>query len=232
MTKAELRTRTKQAVGNRTSTTVTDTWYDERVLNAYKQLVTYQGQVSRPGGRQPQFRILRFPQLEDRLTRSLTSALTSNFVANQTAVELVDDIFDRTTNRGMDRESERRIRQLDPDEVGIPRRWEPASEGGVDGYYIWPRPNAAEHNIDVYEYVVLTPVLVADGDSPLIPAEWHQAITYLAASEAAALFDMSEKSGEMRQNFMGVVSSLQAPNELRAAAGLAGNRRRIRVGQR
>jgi len=211
---------------------VDDTWYDTRVLNAYKQLVTYQGMVMRPGRKSPQFRILRFPQLESRLTRTLDTTLSSNFVAKQATVELVDDVFDRTNNRGLDRESERRIRQLDPDETGVPRRWEPASEAGEDGYYIWPFPGVASDNIDVYEYVVLTPVLADDGDSPLIPSEWHPAIAYLATAEAAEQFDMPEKAAEMRQAFGTLVASLQAPNELRAAAGLAGNRRRIRIGLR
>lgn len=232
MTKATLRTLVQQSVGNRTSTTIDDAWYDTRVLNAYKQLVTFQGMVMRPGRKAPQFRILRFPQLENRLPRTLDTSLTSNFVANQAAVYTVDDVFDRTNNRGLDRESERRIRQLDPDETGPPRRWEPASENGVDGYYIWPFPGVTTDNIDVYEYVVLTPVLNSDGDSPLLPDEWHPAIAYLASIEASEQFDMPERATEMRNAFQSLVSSLQAPNEIRSAAGLAGNRRRIRVGLR
>ena len=232
MTKAELRAAVQQALGNRSSTTVDDDWYDTRVLSGYKQLVTYQGLVQRPGIKQPQFRVLRFPQLEDRMTRSLSSSLTSNFVANQATVLLVEDVFDRTNNRGLDRESERRIRQLDPDENGVPRRWEPSSEAGVDGYYIYPYPSDSADDIDVYEYVITEPVLATDGTSPVIPDEWHQAIVHLAAAEAAVLFDMPEKALEHRTLFTAIVAGLQAPNELRSTAGMAGNRRRIRVGQR
>lgn len=233
MTKATLRTLVQQAVGNRSSTTIDDAWYDTRVLNAYKQLVTFQGMVMRPGRKSPQFRVLRFPSLETRLTRTLgIPAPVTNFVANQATVYTVDDVFDRTNNRGLDRESERRIRQLDPDEPGIPRRWEPASENGVDGYYIWPTPSVVAHEIEVYEYVVLTPTLASDPSMPQIPDEWHPAIAYLATIEAAAQFDMPERAEEMRSSFANLVASLQAPNEIRSAAGLAGNRRRIRVGLR
>lgn len=232
MTKATLRSLVKQAVGNRTSTAIDTAWYDTRVLNAYKHLVTYQGMVMRPGRKSPQFRILRFPQLESRLTRALDTSISINFVANQATVEVVDDVFDRTNNRGLTRRSERRIRQLDPDEAGVPRIWEPASEAGVDGYYIWPSPGVATDDIDVYEYVVLTPILASDSTEPLVPAEWHPAIAYLASAEASEFFDMPEKAAEQRAAFNALVSSLQAPNEIRAAAGLAGNRRRIRVGSR
>lgn len=232
MTKSTLRTLVQQAVGNRSSVTVNAAWFDTRVLNAYKQLVTFQGMVFKPGRKVPQYRILRFPNLENRITRTLDTSISTNFVANQATVEMVDDIFDRTNNRGMERKSERRIRQLDPDEAGIPRIWEPASEGGLNGYYIWPSPGVASDNIDVYEYVVLTPVLATDSTEPLVPAEWHPAIVLLASAEAAEQFDMPERAAEIRQTFTTLVASLQAPNEIRSAAGLAGTRRRIRVGLR
>src|SRR3990172_3701665 len=104
LTKAQLRARVKQAVGGRTSTTgavIDDAWYDERVLDGYRELCTFQGPVQLPSFRSRTYRRLGFYELEDRSTRSLTTALASNFVTPiATNVYIVTDVYDRTNNRG------------------------------------------------------------------------------------------------------------------------------------
>lgn len=230
MTKAELRTVVKQAMGNRTSTTITDAWYDDRVMNGYRRLVTFQGMVDAPSLRDPVKRILRFKELEDRLTRTLDNTLTDNFVANQSGVWYVTDVYNRTGGTGLNYRSEKLMRQQDADDTGVPIQWQPGVENGVRGYYIWPRPATADDAISVYEYVVYEPALATDSTEPVIGEEWHMCIAYAACAEAANLIDNPEDEGRFEQKFMKHIAERTMFQELASQGGRAGGRRYIRVG--
>jgi hypothetical protein len=234
-TKAQLRTLTKQLAGNRTSATIIDSWYDDRVTSGYRRLCTFQGAVQMPGLRQPQQRRLGFFELQDRQARTLDTTLTSNFItpSPSTDVCVILDIYDRTHNRGLDRRSRRELLTRDPEATGIPRTWCPAGQGGVIGYYINQVPSVTAQNINVYEYVYKYPTALAtDGTSPVIPDIWHIAIAYAAASEAAILMDNPEKHTEMEGKFISFISERKSPMEESAHSGLAGSRRFTPIGSR
>lgn len=235
LTKAELRVRTKQLLGNRTSTTgavIDDTWYDERVMDGYRQLCTFQGPVQLSGRQRPVMRTLRFFELEDRTARSLTTVLSSNFVAPAASnVYVVTDVYDRTNNRGLDMMSERERRHCDPDLTGMPRRWRPGGQGGAQGYYLDKYPGSSADEIDVYEMSYLYPTaLSGDADEPVIPDVWHPAIYILAAAAGADLMDMADRAQELRGDFYRFIAERKSPYEEMHRAGMAGTRRSIRVG--
>ena len=235
LTKADLRTLTKQLVGNRTSTTVTDSWYDDRVTSGYRRLCTFQGTVNSPGLRQPQMRRLGFFELQDRQARTLDTTLTSNFITPSPATNVVTvtDIYDRTHDRGLDRRALRELRTRNPDATGIPRTWCPAGQGGVVGYYVNQVPAVTADNINVYESVYKYPAILAtDGAVPVIPDVWHIAIAYGAASEAAMLLDIPEKHTELEGKFIGFIAERKSPIEESARSGLAGSRRFTPIGMR
>lgn len=235
LTKVDLRTLTKQHLGNRTSTNVDDAWYDARVLSAYRQLCTFQGYVQAPGMRQPQMRRLGFFELQDRQSRTLAITLTSNFITPSPATNVVTviDLYDRTNNRGLDLRGRRDIYARDPDATGRPTCWTPAGEGGVVGYYLDRRPGVAADEIIVYEYVYRYPTaLAADVDTPIIPDVWHIAITYAAAAEGALLLDMPEKHTEMTAKFGAFIAERKSPIEQAAFSGFAGQRRWTPIGAR
>lgn len=232
LTFTALKDRVKQVLGNRTSTNVSDTWYGDRVNSAYSRLCTFQGMVSRPGITQPQFRILRFFELERRDTRTL-SAATTNFVtptATDTCVVL--DVYDRTHDRGLKRTSTREMRRLDPDATGTPRYWRPAGNAGTIGYEVYPYVAASADAIDVYEHTYTYPVALASAtDTPVIPAAWHPAIWMGAAAEAAELLDVPEKAQEMEARFIGFISERKSPREEAAYSGRAGARSNVAIGE-
>lgn len=230
MTKADLRLETQRMLGKRTSTELTSAWYDTRVLNAYRRLVTFQGVVNAPGFRHPIYRVLRFPILEDRLTRTLDTSMTSNFVANASGVIATVDLYNRTDNLGIPLRSSRVMRQYDPDENGKPEVWQPGAVGGSRGYFVWPYPGAAADNIDVYEYVINDVSLAADTTEPAIEDEWHIAIAYAAAAEGARLLEMPERAGELDTLFTTFIAERQSPGERTAFAGRTGQRRYIQAG--
>jgi len=240
LTKADLRTLTKQLMGNRTSVTITDAWYDARVYSAYRRLCTFQGNVTAPSLKQPTLRRLGFFELQDRQARSIgvapvTPVITSNFITPNpsTNVCVVTDIFDRTHDRGLDRRSLRELRTRNPDATGIPRTWCPVGQGGVVGYYVNQIPAVVADNIDVYEWLYRYPVALAtDSDAPVIPDPWHIAIVYAAGSEAAMFLDMPEKHTELEGKFLGYIAERKSPIEEAAHSGLAGARRFTPIGQR
>lgn len=235
-TKAELRILVKQAVGGRSSATITNGWYDQRIHNGYVRLCTFQGPVSRPGRAQPQFRVLRFFELEERTARSLTTSLTTNFVTAQAPASgnipmVVSSLYDRTNNISLRRPSRRDVLRLDPDATGRPTRWLPAGQGGVVGYFLDKIPVVASDNIDVYEYTYCYPVEMAtDGTYPLIPPAWHEAIWLAAAVETAALLDMPEKADELNQRFLAFIAERKTPHEEASSSGIGGARGNIRIG--
>lgn len=234
MTKAELRTATKQALGNVSSTTVTDTWYDSRVYSAYRRLCTFQGQVTRPGSVQPQFRVLRFYELEQRSSRALNTSLAENFVTpNSSNVFSILDIYDRTNDVPLRRMSRREWLALDPDDTGTPTRWHPGGKSGYMGYYIDKRPSAGDgsEDITVYEYTYQYPAtLTLDTTEPIIPLEWHPAIWYGAVAEGAQLLDDSEKAAEYEALFIKFIAERKTPHE-EAMTGYSGGRRYIPIGR-
>jgi hypothetical protein len=235
LTKADLRTLTKQLLGNRTSTNVDDGWYDDRVQSGYRQLCTFQGLVNAPGMRRPVMRRLGFFELQDRQARTLTTSLTSNFVtpSPSTDVVTVTDLYDRTNNRGLDYRGLRDIFQRDPDATGRPLIWSPAGQGGVVGYYIDKRPGVTADEIAVHEYVYKYPTALAlDATAPVIPDVWHVAIAYAAAAEGALLLDLPEKHTEMNGKFTEFIAARKSPIEEAAFSGLAGQRRWTPIGAR
>lgn len=230
---SDMRTSVQALTGNRVTSSYNTAWYTARVNSGYRRLVTFQGPVAAPGARQPNMRRLGFFELEDRSSRTLTSALTSNFVEPALPnVVTVLDVYDATYNVPLDPMNERDQRALDPDALGRPRRWFPAGQGGVVGYYIDRRPGSAADNITVYEYSQIYPAaLVGDADTPVIPDDWHQAIVYAAAKEAAELFDMPEKAGEMENRFISYIAERKSPKELAGFRGRAGVRRHTPIGR-
>ena len=181
---------------------------------------------------QPQFRILRFFELEQRSARAI-SAGTSNFITPTASnVCVVTDIYDRTNDRGLKRVNTREMRRYDPDATGVPRYWRPAGDAGTIGYEVSPYPAAASSAIDVYEYTYNYPAsLVNATDSPVIPAAWHPAIWMAAAAEAAEILDIPEKSQEMEARFVGFIAERKSPREESAYTGRAGARSNIMVGE-
>jgi len=244
LTKGDLRTLTRQLLGNRTSASITDAWYDARVYSAYRRLCTFQGEVKAPGMRQPALRRLGFFELQDRNTRTISSVTptltgnSGNFITPLPATNVVTvvDLFDRTNNRGLDRRSLRELRTRDPDKTGRPRTWCPAGQGGTVGYYVNQIPttiDTAIDAIDVYEWVYLYPAALAtDATVPVIPDTWHIAIVHAAASEGAMLLDMPEKHGEMEGKFIAYIAERKSPIEEAAHSGLAGARRFTPIGPR
>ena len=240
LTKADLRTLTKQLVGNRVSATIDSTWYDTRVQSGYSRLCTFQGLVNAPGMKQPTMRRLGFFELQDTQSRSIGIApvspvITSNFITPSPATNVcvITDIYDRTHDRGLDRRGMRELRTRNRDATGIPRLWCMAGQGGVIGYYVDRIPALVADNIDVYEYVYKYPTALAtDGVAPVIPDVWHIAIAYAAASEAAELLDMAEKHAELESKFLGYIAERKSPMEEAAHSGLAGTRRWTPIGMR
>lgn len=230
-----LRTITKQLVGNRTSATIDDTYYNARILSGYRRLCTYQGPVRSPGMAQPQMRKLGFFELQHRQARTIDETQVGNFITPDPSSDVVTvmDIYDRTNNRGLDRRGLRELLSRDPDALGVPRVWCPAGQDGVVGYYVDRVPETSSQAIDVYEYVYKYPLPLAnDIASPVIPDVWHIAIAYAAAAEAALLFDMPEKHTELEGKFMDFIAERKSPIEESDHGGLAGNRRWTPIGRR
>ncbi len=219
MTFEELKAATKQALGQRSSTNITDTWYGTRVNNAYRRLCTFQGIVAavRPPGT---FRVLRFHELEHENDRDLTTALTTNFVTLDATIYAIRNLYDLTNDRPLRRYAMRELDRRDPDTAGVPYAWCPGGQGGVLGYYIYPRPQTSAQEIEVRERLYLYPTaLSADDDEPVIPEEWHQAIWQAAASEGALLIDWSEKHAEMESRFMQFIAERRSPGEENDSGG-------------
>ncbi len=216
----ELKTATKQALGQRASTNITDAWYGERVNNAYRRLSTFQGLVRAGSAARPSFRVLRFHELETTVDHDITAALTSNFVSLNSTVFAIQNLYDLTNKRPMRRRGRREIERRDPTTPGIPYAWSPGGQTGVVGYYIYPKPADSSQEITIREYLYLYPVaLVAAGDTPVIPLEWHQAIWHAAAAEGAFLLDWPERHEEMEQKFMTFIAERRAPGEENDAGG-------------
>lgn len=231
MTKLELRVKTRQLLGGRTDGVLTDAWYDERVLNGYRALLTYQGPSTGPGTRQGG-RILKFLEHESRVTRTLNAAAfaTDNFIANQAGTLIVTDIWDRTNKTGLTLATEIDMKRYDPDAIGPVRVWRPAGKAGIFGYYVYPRPTLTAHAKDIYEYVITQPTLTADSDSPLIGAEWHMSIAYAAASEGAGLLDAPEMEKDLKERFVNAVGERITLPERVQFSGHAGMRGSIATG--
>lgn len=233
LTKAELRTLTKQMVGNRASATLTDAWYDTRVFDAYRRLATFQGQVPGPGARQPTYRRLRFFELQARTSRTLTTALTTNFVTpSDTNACVVVNVYNATDNVPLQLESLAGMQNFDPDGTGKPRFWCPAGQGGTVGYYIDKRPGSSSDEISVYEYTYNYPgAFAGDSSTPVIPDAWHMGIVYAAAADAARLIDIPEKADELEAKFMQFISERKSPVE-EAGYARGGSRRSTVIGTR
>lgn len=233
MNLSQLRTLTKQALGNRVITTDSDGWYTDRVNSAYARIALFNGPTKVPGRREPRMRTLRFFELMDAVDNSITDALTDNFVtptSTQTRLFAVTDVYDLTNDRYLNRPARRRLRRLNPDATGIPTEWVPDGVGGVTGYRIYPRPSQSSEEIDVREYVYLYPdVLTGDGDTPVIPLNWHPPIWMAAASEGAKLLDWPEKATEMEGLFMDFLAGNKTPVE---ESAYSGGKRWFNVGAR
>jgi len=228
LTLATLRARTKQALGGTAITSeVDETWYNERVNQGYRRLCTFQGQVSRPGVKQPQFRILRFMALESTSDQLLATGMSSNFVTpgeGQSLVYMVTDLYDVTNRRPMRRISRRKMQRLDPTETGMPRLWVPAGNSGGVGYRIYPTPSTTSEEVTVREYTYKYPAaMTSDSESPVIPDEWHHAIWMAAASDGALILDWTAKYQELEQRFLGFISERKSQYEEASFAGGPGH---------
>lgn len=235
LTKADLRTLTQQLVGNRTSTTLSSTWYDARVYSAYRRICTFQGSVNAPGLKQPAMRRLGFFELQERTSGSITTAATTNFVTPAAGANVVAvlDIYDATNKRGLGSMSMSDARANDPNALGRPTRFCPAGKGSVIGYYIDRRPSVSTDNITTFEYAYMYPVALAtDGTAPIIPDPWHMAIAYAAGAEAANLLDMPDKAQELEGRFMAYIAERKSPMEEAGYRGIGGARRYTSIGSR
>ena len=231
LTRAELVTLTKQALGNRTGGALTDSWYVDRVNSAYSRLSTFQGLVMAPGMRRPRFRVLRFFELynDDDRTIATSDVTSSNFITPTTtkSIVYVDNVYNLTDDRQLQRKSIRYMNSQNPQQTGTPLRWAP---GGMaaPGYYVHPIPSTSAHEISVRERTYQFPdEMDDDSDIPVIPAAWHAAIWMAAAAEGASLIDWPEKSAEMEQKFMAFIAERRSPVE---ESGAAGGRRHFTVG--
>ena len=237
MTRLEMQTRLKQALGNRASTvgvTIDDTWYNDRLLEGYQALLTMQGPTTGPSrGGGMYRRVLRFPEMETRVSTSLDID-TDNFVANASGTLLVLDIFDRDHDRPVSRPSEHNFKLRDPDETGIPREWYPAYEAGVSGIRVWPYPSTADEEIDVYLDVVTDPetTFTSDSSVPRIEPVWHMAIVYKAAELGADLLEWPERAQEMSGKFDNYVARQLSRHEQQSRTAVGSQMRYIQVGGR
>ena len=227
MTLEDMRRLTQQHIGFKVITTgdVTgDNWYDERVNAAYRRLVTFQGRV--PSTPRPTKRILRFFEFEQETDRSISIGTTNFITPAGTRVHMVMDVYDLTNARWLARRSTKEMRRLNPTEPGTPLRWVPGGKGGALGYFIHPIPTASDHEISVREYYYQYPDTLTTGQSPSIPDEWHIAIPYAAAAEAALLLDWSERHQEMEQKFLAFIAERKSPHE---EASFSGGRRYFNI---
>jgi hypothetical protein len=233
LTLANLRTLTKQYLGGRTSTQLDDDWYDARINESYREVVTFQGDVKFPDFPRPRFRVLRFFELEDYIERDLDENMTDNFVditasPGDDQVAHVLDIYNETDRRPLLRISTRAIRRRDHTRDGRPREWAPAGYGGKRGYYIYPWPDGtAGYAISVREYVYRYPTALSqDSHEPIIPDAWHPLLAIKAAELGARLIDWQEKAAEMQGKFIEFIAERRSPFE---EAGFGGGRRRITI---
>lgn len=236
MQKQELRQLVKQALGNRTSTLGTQTddeWYDNRVLDGYRRLVTEQGITYGPGHRGVTRRVLRFPLLHTRKERTLDAAAfagNGNWISNQSGVSLVFDLYDRTNDQPLGRPPDAAFVGRDPDETGKILEWIPSAQDGVMGYRVWRTPSDADDTIDVYEFCLLEPTLPLDTSEPATDPEWHLAIAFAGAAMGALLLDWPEKEKEMENRYADYLRSRFSMSERADFTGKAGRRTSIRVG--
>jgi hypothetical protein len=244
MTLAQLRTATKHAMSNRTATTgvvINDAWYTDRVNSGMRRLCSFQGMVTRPGMKQPQFRVLRFFELESRVVRPIDTTATSNYILPAIAdsnfldpprgVAAIIDVYDRTNARGLNRVSRREMMSLNPERTGRPRRWCPFGQDGQLVYAIDAIPATTSDEIEVYEWTYLHPVAMTDDDeSPVIPEAWHVPIWYAAVAEAATLVDWPDRAQEYESKFMSYVAERKSPHEEADVSGYAGARRNLSTG--
>lgn len=215
MTPDELILRIKQHTGNRTSAgptlVIDDDWYAARLNDGYKHVATFQGMVSRPGIRQPQFRVLRFVELEDRIERTINSGLSDNFIANSTGVFAVYGLWDQTNKRPIRIRSKRRLMEKDPTDSGDIQIWAPMGDGGVAGYRIWKVPDAST---TIHEHVYNYPeTLTAGGSDPVIPENWHEAVHLAGGMIACGLLQMDDQSARLQTELHTMIATHRTPVE-------------------
>jgi hypothetical protein len=233
LTRDELVALTKQALANQTGGLMDDAWYRARVNAALSRVCTFQGLVTAPGVRRPQFRTLRFFELYNDNDQTLafgdyTGPPTTNYTVPATSnpIVYVDNVYNLTDDKQLERKSIRYLNSLNPEQTGKPLRWAPGGKGAV-GYYIHPIPSVAAENISVRERTYEYPPELTTDVAPIIPAAWHKAIWLAAAAEGASLIDWPEKEAEMEQRFMAFIAERRSPVE---EAGAAGGRRWYGVG--
>lgn len=214
MTPDQLVTLTKQHIGNRTG--VSDTWVLDRVNSAYRRLATWQGQVMRPGRKQPQNRVLRFYELEDYRDKVVGPG-GSNFVAHAITTFSLLSLYDVTNGRKVRRTSRRSIEYRDPTDAGSALLWAPGGQGGLAGYYIYKTPVVAT---TLREYLYKYPeTLVAAGAAPVIPEQWHDCIHMGAGAEAAGLLEMTDIEVKLEQMLTRTIAGRRTPHEEARSTG-------------
>lgn len=211
---------TKRHTGNRSSSgtlTVDDTWYADRVNEAYRWVATFQGHVTRPGSERSQFRSLRFYELQDELSNTIASASSTNFVEYQTGVFTLIALYDMTNDRYVPRRSERHLMKRNRTETGAaPLIWAPAGDGNVAGYKVWPIPTS---DTSVIEYARMYPTDLGASDSPVIPEAWHPLIHIKAGSLACDLLKMYDDADRLERKALEFIASRKTPVEEAMAAG-------------
>lgn len=204
MTGADIVDEIQRHVGNRTSSVFDDTWFVDRMNEAYRRLATFRDPQSR--------RVVRFPQFYDRKkSRTLAAAPSDNFVANQAGVYSVLAIWDLTNARKVSRRSQRYMMSLDRTQTGTILYWCPYGQGNVAGYLIW-KLNTLETQID--EFVYNYPETLANGGiEPVIDVAWHEAIHLIGGSLAAGLQGIRDKEQLLMSNAVSFIRTHVTPME-------------------
>ena len=74
-------------------------------------------------------------------------------------------------------------------------------------FYFWPTPDDA-YDIRI-QYRTMPDDMSADGDEPVIPEEWHEAIAASAASTACFKYGMAQRGQELKNEYLGLISGVQ-----------------------
>lgn len=221
MTSEELVTRIKQHVGNRASSTISRSWYLDRLQDAYQDLTTFNLPLPN-GGMRP----LRFNELYDVNETTLSSSMDPNFKAWTSTTWSMIGLYDLDNDRPIDEKPLRHLLRQDPEQTGRVLMWAPYGHDGSEGYLVWPIPSS---DLNVREYIYKRAETLTDSSSstPVIPSDWHAALHVLGGHKAAHLLNIPDLATTLANEFLAIVRSKRLPREESQRS-----RRSIHVGQR